>query len=127
MKSNGATCAVKMPTLQNSTPWTGPAAPFSHSGARILKNMSPKTRPVKRCSGKDDPQPGFKTGFRGQGSEDYKNSVYRSICRQNKQNYVGKNTQNYGLLVSDSRLLSFDLYSVFPPLPPKSAGLAVYR
>jgi hypothetical protein len=66
--SNGATCAVKMPTLQNSTPWTGPAAPFSHSGAKSLKNMSPKTRPVKRCSGKDGPQPDFKTGFRGQES-----------------------------------------------------------
>lgn len=69
MKSNGATCAVKMPTLQNSTPWTGPAARFSHSGARILKNMSPKTRPVKRCLEKDGPQPGFKAGFRGLGSE----------------------------------------------------------
>jgi VanZ family protein len=69
MKSNGVTCAVKMPTLQNSTPWTGPAARFSHSGARILKNMSPKTRPVKRCLEKDGPQPDFKAGFRGLGSE----------------------------------------------------------
>lgn len=91
--SNGATCVVNMPTLQNSTPWTGPAAPFSLSGARILKNMSPKTRPVKCCSAKDGPQPGFKqvlevgsqgAGVRCQVSEDYKNSDDRWICRQNR-------------------------------------------
>jgi hypothetical protein len=85
IKSNGAICVVKMPTLQNSTPWTAPAAPSSHSGAKILKNMSPKTPPVKCCSGKDDPQPGFKAGIRGQEAKKYKNSDYRSICRQNSQ------------------------------------------
>jgi len=37
--SNGAICAVSMPTLQRSTLWMEAAELFCHSGATNLKNM----------------------------------------------------------------------------------------
>jgi hypothetical protein len=75
-----------MPILQSLTPWTGPAERFCLFGARSLKNMSPKIHPVKTFSEKDDPQPDFRI-----------EKIFR-------------------LLVSDSSLLSVDLYPVFPPI-----------
>jgi VanZ family protein len=46
--------------LRNWTPWTVPVEPFSRSGAKNLKNMSPKIRPVKIFLEKDVPRPGFR-------------------------------------------------------------------
>ena len=46
-----------------------PVERFSRSGAKNLKSMSPKVHPVKTFSEKDGPQPGFKTGIRGQRQE----------------------------------------------------------
>jgi len=52
-----------MPILQSLTPWTDPAERFYRFGAKNLKNMSPKMRPVKTCSEKDVPQPDSRKKF----------------------------------------------------------------
>jgi hypothetical protein len=75
--------------LQSLTPWTGPVERFSRSGAKNFKNMSPKMHHVKIFSEKDGPRPGFR---------------------------IEPNTQISRLLVSDSSVLSVDLYPVFPPV-----------
>jgi hypothetical protein len=56
-----------MPGLQKWMRWTEAAERFCRSGAPNLKNMSPRTRPVKTFSEKGGPQRAFEV--RGQRHE----------------------------------------------------------
>jgi hypothetical protein len=51
---------VNLRILQKWTHWTDPAERFSRSGAKSLKNMSPKIHPVKIFLEKEGLRPGFR-------------------------------------------------------------------
>jgi hypothetical protein len=58
--SNGVICDVKMLNLPKPMPWTVAVARLCLCGAISLKNMSPKTLPVKSFLENGDQQPVFK-------------------------------------------------------------------
>jgi hypothetical protein len=75
-----------MPGLQKWMRWTEAAERFCRSGAPNLKNMSPRTRPVKTFSEKGGPQRDFR---------------------------IEQITQFFRLLVPDPALLPVDFHPVF--------------